>query len=47
MTPDLIPKITDFGYCEIEGYLPKPKMFYNVGSPSYMSPEAITKNIYS
>ena len=22
-------------------------MFYNVGSPSYMSPEAITKNTYS
>lgn len=47
LTNDLIPKISDLGYCEIDGFLPKPKMFYNVGSPSYMAPEAITKNTYS
>lgn len=32
------PVICDFGYCEIAGYLPKPKMYYNVGSPAYMAP---------
>lgn len=40
------PKISDFGFCEIAGSV-KPKMFYNVGSPSYMSPEAYMDNIYS
>lgn len=40
------PKIGDFGYCEIAGST-KPKMFYNVGSPAYMSPEAYIKNFYS
>lgn len=41
----LEPKIIDFGYCEIDklAHL-KPKMFYNVGSPRYMSPEAYTGN---
>jgi serine/threonine protein kinase len=39
------PKITDFGFCDIAGSA-KPKMFYNVGSPSYMSPEAYMDNIY-
>lgn len=47
LTSDFIPKISDFGYCEIQGFLPKPKMFYNVGSPSYMAPEAMSKNLYS
>lgn len=36
-------KIIDFGYCEIEGFL-KPNLEYNVGSPSYMSPEAFHDN---
>lgn len=40
------PKITDFGFCDIAGSV-KPKMFYNVGSPSYMSPEAYMDNFYS
>lgn len=40
------PVIIDFGYCEkMKGN--KPKMYYNVGSPSYMSPEAYYKSIYS
>lgn len=39
-------KIIDFGYCEISGY-PKPSLEYNVGSPSYMSPEAFLDNLYS
>jgi serine/threonine protein kinase len=43
----LIPKIIDFGYCTIEKIQNKPKMFYNVGSPRYMSPEAYTNNKYS
>lgn len=41
-----MPLISDFGYCEIVG-IPKPKIFYNVGSPSYMAPEAFVVNIYS
>lgn len=40
------PLIIDFGYCEKMGSK-KPKMFYNVGSPSYMSPEAYFKTFYS
>lgn len=40
------PVIIDFGYCEkVKGK--KPKVFYNVGSPSYMSPEAYFKTVYS
>lgn len=31
------PVIIDFGYCEVQGYC-KPKLEYNVGSPSYMAP---------
>lgn len=31
------PKIIDFGYCEVEGFI-KPLQDYNVGSPSYMAP---------
>ncbi len=34
-----VPKIIDFGYCEIEGH-EKPSLEYNVGSPSYMAPES-------
>ena len=41
------PVICDFGYCEISGYLPKPNLKYNVGSPAYMAPESITNNMYS
>jgi serine/threonine protein kinase len=41
-----VPKISDFGYCEIVGSK-KPRVFYNVGSPSYMPPEAYIKNYYS
>lgn len=43
---DGVPKLSDFGYCEIIG-IQKPKIFYNVGSPSYMSPEAFVVNLYS
>lgn len=41
------PVICDFGYSEVGGYLPKPKMYYNVGSPAYMAPESITGSVYS
>ena len=41
------PKIIDLGYCEIDTVTSKPQMFYNVGSPRYMSPEAYTSNQYS
>ena len=40
------PVIIDFGYCE-QICRKKPRMFYNVGSPSYMSPEAYFKSLYS
>jgi serine/threonine protein kinase len=36
----------DFGYCTVEGVKNKPNIFYNVGSPRYMSPEAYQNNIY-
>jgi serine/threonine protein kinase len=39
--------IIDFGYCEMAEVPNRPKMFYNVGSPKYMSPEAYTQNKYS
>lgn len=39
--------IIDFGYCEMEEVPNKPNMFYNVGSPKYMSPEAYKENRYS
>jgi serine/threonine protein kinase len=42
---DGVPKISDFGYCEVSGY-PKPRLYYNVGSPCYMSPEAIISSCY-
>jgi serine/threonine protein kinase len=41
-----VPKVSDFGYCEITGGK-KPRVYYNVGSPSYMPPEAYIKNYYS
>jgi serine/threonine protein kinase len=39
-------KIIDFGYCMIDGYK-KPKLEYNVGSPSYMAPESYKWNMYN
>ena len=40
------PVIIDFGYCEmIMGK--RPMIQYNVGSPSYMSPESYSKSRYS
>ena len=44
---EIKPKIIDFGYCMVEKVTKKPKMFYNVGSPRYMSPEAYANNKYS
>lgn len=41
------PVLSDFGYCEYEGYITKPKLQYNVGSPGFMAPESIVGNIYS
>lgn len=32
--------IIDFGYCEMQQVPNKPQLYYNVGSPKYMSPEA-------
>lgn len=32
------PVIIDFGFAEHQHLLEKPNIFYNVGSPSYMSP---------
>lgn len=39
-------KIIDFGYCQINDST-KPNIDYNVGSPSYMAPEAFLDNEYS
>lgn len=47
LSPDGNPVICDFGYSEIAGYLAKPKMFYNVGSPAYMAPESIVGSVYN
>lgn len=41
------PVICDFGYSEVTGYMPKPKMYYNVGSPAYMAPESIVGSLYN
>ena len=41
-----MPTIIDFGFCEIIRPNKVIKMF-NVGSPSYMAPEAYHKTIYS
>lgn len=37
MMHNRLPKIIDFGYCEVDGHK-KPDLDYNVGSPSYMAP---------
>ena len=34
------PCIIDFGYCIMPTVSNSPQVFYNVGSPRYMSPEA-------
>ena len=39
--------IIDFGYCEMEEVGNKPQLYYNVGSPKYMSPEAYKECKYS
>jgi serine/threonine protein kinase len=39
-------KIIDFGYCEII-MAKKVMRTFNVGSPSYMSPEAYHRTLYS
>lgn len=39
--------IIDFGYCEMEEVANKPDIYYNVGSPKYMAPEAYAENCYS
>ena len=41
------PVIIDFGYCEMIMGTKRPMIQYNVGSPSYMSPEAYGKSRYS
>jgi serine/threonine protein kinase len=33
-------RIADFGFCEFLNETKKPQLFYNVGSPAYMSPES-------
>ena len=40
------PKIIDFGYCQII-MAKKVMKTFNVGSPSYMSPEAYLRTLYS
>lgn len=40
-------RIADFGFCEFLNETKKPQMFYNVGSPAYMSPESYRDNHYS
>ena len=39
MFAENLPKIIDYGYCDIHGFS-KPPQKYNVGSPSYMAPES-------
>lgn len=46
MFAENLPKIIDYGYCDIHGFS-KPPQKYNVGSPSYMAPESHQHNIYS
>jgi serine/threonine protein kinase len=41
-----MPKIIDFGYCEVRGFA-RPSLKYSVGSPSYMAPESFECNIYN
>ena len=46
LTKDNQPVIIDFGYCQIIVANTNLTVF-NVGSPSYMSPEAYNKTIFS
>jgi serine/threonine-protein kinase ULK/ATG1 len=39
-------KIADFGFARVAGN-PAEKEHYNVGTPLYMSPESLRKNVYS
>jgi serine/threonine protein kinase len=41
------PRIADFGFCEFLNETKKPQVFYNVGSPAYMSPESYRDNQYT
>lgn len=41
-----IPKIADFGFSKMMN-APKEKVYYNVGTPLYMSPQTIIHNKYS
>ena len=41
------PVIIDFGFSERVNFFCKPQTFYNVGSPSYMSPESYNLTKYS
>jgi serine/threonine protein kinase len=43
---NLIPVIIDFGFCEII-HEAKISRVFNVGSPSYMAPEAYLRTLYS
>ena len=43
---DGIPKIADFGFSKDLNSEPC-KIYYNVGTPMYMSPQSLTKNEYS
>ncbi len=45
MTENKDPIIIDFGYCQI--ITSRIIKTFNVGSPSYMSPEAYNKTLYS
>lgn len=43
---DGVPKIADFGFCKVD--VPNQDTpFYNVGTPIYMSPEALIQSEYS
>jgi serine/threonine protein kinase len=39
--------IIDFGYCDVAEVGNKPQVYYNVGSPKYMAPEAHEDSLYS
>ena len=41
-----IPKIADYGFSKMMN-APKEKVYYNVGTPLYMSPQTIMSNKYS
>lgn len=46
ISPALEPKIIDFGFCEVIR-AKKVMRTFNVGSPSYMAPEAYLRTLYS